>query len=390
MAWLFPAAQGPRCLADEYAGKFETGASAPVTPHLKFLDGLRGIAALYVVIHHSCQASYVGLEMPGGLFFLRWGRAAVTIFIAISGYCLGLPVVRAGFTLRGGTLHFYGKRARRILAPYYVALAAGIAMCVFLLTPAGLRLAWLSNPFIIRAIIAHIFMVHNWSPNLAYMFNGPLWSVATEVQIYLIFPSMVLLWRRWGSIYMLICFFVASHLALYLSGHRGSINYLFVFALGAYAAERSLDERHLRALKITFYICLIGFLALPDVKEVYQDLIVGVGISCMMTLCARSNFWPRAVLSLRLFTWLGGFSYSIYLIHAVIQTIYLDTRIGLLPRFPPGPLRLLFMCFGLTPIILGLSYLFHLAVERPFMTVHKPRALCKVPEVSLQGDPRIQ
>jgi peptidoglycan/LPS O-acetylase OafA/YrhL len=101
----------------EYAGKFETGAPAPAVPHLQFLDGLRGLAALYVVIHHSSQASYVGLVFPKQLFFLGWGRAAVTTFIAISGYCLALPVVRAGITLKGGALHFYGKRARAFSFP---------------------------------------------------------------------------------------------------------------------------------------------------------------------------------------------------------------------------------------------------------------------------------
>ena len=157
-----------------YAGKFETGAVAPAVPHLKFLDGLRGIAALYVVLHHSYQASYMGIHAPTGFFFFRWGRAAVTIFIAISGYCLGLPVVRSGLLLKGGTLHFYKKRARRILTPYYVALAMGVASDAFLLTPAGHRLSWLSTPLTKNAILAHLFLVQNWSEILALQFNGPL------------------------------------------------------------------------------------------------------------------------------------------------------------------------------------------------------------------------
>jgi peptidoglycan/LPS O-acetylase OafA/YrhL len=260
-----------------------------------------------------------------------------------------------------------------------VALAMGVAVCVFLLISPGFRLAWLFSPFIKRALIAHLFMVHNWSPDLAFMFNGPLWSVAVEVQIYIFFPIMVIVWKRFGAIAMLTGSFIFSHAVLYLSGHRGTANYMFVFALGAYAAELSFDRHKLLGFKLLGFrlallACLIAFLALPNLKDVYADFIVGVGASCLMVLCARSHTWPRSFLSLPFLTWLGTFSYSIYLVHGVIQTIYLDTAITPLPRFGLGASRLLFMCFGLTPIILVLSYIFHWAVERPFMTVHKVRS----------------
>jgi peptidoglycan/LPS O-acetylase OafA/YrhL len=366
-------------VGSEYAGKFETGAAAPVVPHLRFIDGMRGLAALYVVLHHSAQFAFPTGSSSKALFFFRWGRAAVTVFIAISGYCLALPVVRSHLTLKGGAWHFFKKRARRILTPYYVALAMGIAFCVFFLTPAGIRLRYIANPLIAKAIITHLLLVQNWSTEVAYMFNGPLWSVATEVQIYLFFPLIVLVWRRFGTIWMLAGTFVVSHLALFLSGHRGSANYLFIFALGAWAAERSeckLDKRDLLVMKSAFWVSAIAFLVFPNVKEVYSDLIVGVGVSCLMVLCARTTFWPRSVLSFRPFAWLGGFSYSIYLVHNVIQQVYFDTPIRITSIRTGVPLFLL-LCFGLTPIVLGLSYVFHLAIERPFMTVHKVRGKAK-------------
>ena len=362
---------GVPSVAGEYAGKFETGAAAPAVPHLRFLDGLRGVAALYVVIHHSFQFSYNLAEFPRAFVLLRWGQAAVAVFIAISGYCLALPVVRSNLTLKGGALHFYKKRARRILVPYYTALAMGVILGTFT-TPAGHRLGFLSVPLIRNALLAHLFLYENWAWAYSFMFNGPLWSVAMEAQIYLLFPLIVLAWRRFGIAWVLGVTFVVSHLLFFLLKHLGPANYLFLFVLGAWAAKLGLERRGLTALKATFFLCVAVFLAFPYMKDVYADLFVGVGISCLMAVCARTNFWVRPLLSLGLFTWLGSFSYSIYLIHNVIQHLYLDTALRL-RAVPPGRPLFLFMCFVLTPVILGLAYVFHLLIERPFMTVHKVR-----------------
>jgi peptidoglycan/LPS O-acetylase OafA/YrhL len=353
--------------ATAYAGKFETGAISPAVQHLEFLDGLRGVAALYILLHHSCRLAFLTIATPKAFFFFGWGHAVVTIFIAISGYCLSLPVVRSGLTLKGGALHFYRKRARRILTPYYASLAMGIMMFAFLTAP-GHRLSIFTDSLNRKAIIAHLFMVHNWLPDVMFTINGPLWSVAMEMQIYMLFPLIVLGWKRFGTIWMLASTFLLSHLVFFLSGHRGPANYLFIFVLGAWAANLSPGKRNMVYLKSMFYICMIAFLALPDIKDVYSDLLVGVGVSCMMAVCAQTTlFWPRSVLSLRFFTWLGGFSYSIYLIHSVLQSIYLR-----MPWIPAG-FPLLFFLLGIIPIILGVSYLFHMTIERPFMTVHTPR-----------------
>src|SRR5690349_12313140 len=59
-------------------------------PRLPYLDGLRAIAALYVVIHHLALHTHsitLYQSIPGlGLF--AYGRLAVVLFIVLSGYCL--------------------------------------------------------------------------------------------------------------------------------------------------------------------------------------------------------------------------------------------------------------------------------------------------------------
>src|ERR1041385_1529951 len=73
--------------------------------HLAYLDGLRGLAALYIVLYHA-QSMLSGLpsKVDLGLSVITLGRFSVTIFIVLSGYCLMLPVASSHTQqLKGGT-----------------------------------------------------------------------------------------------------------------------------------------------------------------------------------------------------------------------------------------------------------------------------------------------
>src|SRR4051812_10624228 len=97
----------------------------PRAERFDFLDGLRGLAALYVVLHHASQdvpAPMLRGWAAAARFLLRHGHFAVAVFIVLSGYCLMRPVARdASRQIRGGTLAYLRRRAWRILPPYYAA-----------------------------------------------------------------------------------------------------------------------------------------------------------------------------------------------------------------------------------------------------------------------------
>ena len=113
--------------------KIDTTAGVRPRLRLDFLDGLRGLAALYVLLYHaSLRAGVLAAAAPAQpvakaisvLHFclLGYGHLAVAVFIVLSGYCLMLPVARTeGAVLPGGALAFIQRRARRILPPYYAA-----------------------------------------------------------------------------------------------------------------------------------------------------------------------------------------------------------------------------------------------------------------------------
>ena len=107
---------------------------APSRVRLDYLDGVRGLAALFVVFHHAhAELEYRYPDTLRKLLhatkFLSWGHFSVATFIVLSGYCLMLPVAKsADGTLRGGFLDYISRRARRILPPYYITLALALAM----------------------------------------------------------------------------------------------------------------------------------------------------------------------------------------------------------------------------------------------------------------------
>ncbi|MEO7717266.1 MAG: acyltransferase, partial [Capsulimonas sp.] len=172
--------------------------NSPPTPQhrLDFLDGLRALAAVFVVLSHLWVTQFGMLAHQGALgLWMNWiiySHFAVDVFIVLSGYCLILPVARAG-ELRGGALDFFRRRARRILPPCYAALT--LAAAIYALTH-------LHKPFPWVALLGNLLLVQDavqrWN-----MFDSPLWSVAVEWRIYFLFPAIVWLLKRHGRIAVL-------------------------------------------------------------------------------------------------------------------------------------------------------------------------------------------
>src|SRR5882724_8311244 len=158
---------------------------------LAYLDGLRASAALYVVLFHAVIGFAVQLSGPFKVLRLvfGFGHEAVAIFIVLSGYCLMLPVARsANAELRSGFWGYLGRRAFRILPPYFAALVFSVLLIVVVpvLRHGGSGTIWDDSlPGVgLGPIASHLLLVHNWFPAWAYQINGPRWSVASEWQIY--------------------------------------------------------------------------------------------------------------------------------------------------------------------------------------------------------------
>ena len=103
------------------------------------LDGIRGLAALFVVVNHVFLRAFPGYPVDHAPFWAAWfiyGRFAVVVFIALSGFSLALSPARNGWRL-DGILNFARRRAQRILPAYWAALAFSLAVAWLVIPQPG-------------------------------------------------------------------------------------------------------------------------------------------------------------------------------------------------------------------------------------------------------------
>ncbi len=356
--------------------------------HLAFLDGLRGLAAFYVVLHHAWQFGIAwaapGLLPQWWLSATRWlafGRVGVSVFIVLSGYCLMLPVARSG-VLRGGARQFFARRARRILPPYYAAL--GLSLALIALFPAAFQAVFFRRAFAPDVLVPHLLLLHNFSAQAVDKIDPPLWSVAPEWQIYFFFPFLLLpVWRRFGTASLVL---VAGALGIVFAGLSGpsALHYLALFAFGMAATTVSVRPKTLHTLApavLLFAILGVAFhkplhhltSAHPFLQGLWvQDYVSGAGAACLLIVlaAASANSPARRFLQARSLVALGGFSYSLYLTHYPL--LWLVNSMAQAHGFGARVSALVLGAVGI-PLSLGLAYGFHLAFERPFMGRSAPR-----------------
>jgi peptidoglycan/LPS O-acetylase OafA/YrhL len=354
--------------------------------HLDFLDGIRACAALTVMTTHALHflplPSGVESSVIAALSFTA--RIAVDIFILLSGFCLMLPIIRDDGILKGGKRQFFIRRIRRILPPYYAALALSLLLIWTLIGHKTGTLWDISFPVTKRAILAHILLLQNIYDSSKI--NGVFWSIAVESQIYLCFPAFILLTRRIGAKKSVGLALVLSYLATFLIQHTRfyglTIQYWGLFALGTLGAaicfgkdtEWSVVRQRTFWGPLTFVLglmlfCLWTWFSCHNKSDTYHifDYLTGCWGMCLLvnaTCCTGSR--SRAIFEKKPLVFIGAFSYSLYLIHFPVQQCFWQYVIRPL-HFDNTKTIFLLVTAG-SMVAIGVAYLFHLAFERPFMS----------------------
>lgn len=388
--------------------------SQPVS-HLRYLEGLRGLAAIVVTLQHIFYHTAGGAALSGWqanvaavLSWLFPGRAAVSVFIVLSGYLLMRPVMRQGTgQIPDGTGSYLRRRGRRILPPYYAALTISIAlMAAIPLLRQPISNEWADavrpgTPLGTKNILAHLLLVHNLSYKWASRIDPPMWTIATEWQIYFLFPLILLpVWRRLGSGGSIVVG-LALGLGLFFvtgRGHAAAPWFLGLFAFGNAAAAReargkfTVRERRifgwLAAICFAIYAvitfqCAFGMLRCLTVEGLnglwpYNwefDLLTGIAAASFLVFAAASKAsgQPHRLVKWLSSRWLvrtGVASYTLYLIHDPILAV---VKLGL-NRVALGPWEQFAAMLFLGGSIVGVAtYFFHIVFERPFMNAARVR-----------------
>lgn len=168
------------------------------------IDVLRGFAAISVVVYHVVEHfSWTDFAVSGPLVWFRIGWMGVDLFFVISGFVISLSAfalidkrdASLGGSPGGRGFHrdFVERRLRRIVPLHY------LTCLVFLIFAAPTLLA---SGAVTRNILSHLGFYHNLNTDWAGAINGPNWSVAVEVQFYLLILVLAPVLRtcRWWLI----------------------------------------------------------------------------------------------------------------------------------------------------------------------------------------------
>jgi peptidoglycan/LPS O-acetylase OafA/YrhL len=346
---------------------------------LSGLDGVRGLAALFVVVNHIFERTFPGYPVDRAPFWAGWfiyGRFAVVVFIVLSGFSLALSPARHGWRL-DSCRRFAARRARRILPAYLAALAFSLAVAWLLVPPPGQGAPDAKSVVVNGLLVQNI--VRAPSPNRSF------WSMAVEAQLYLVFPLLLLLVRRVGAVVMVgTVVLVVATVGIASSDDRGLHAFVIqsppdlaaLFALGVMAAGIVGASRARQAWPWAWLALAAAAPVLATIwwrgsvwtidHLLWIDLALGPAIACLLAALATGRPAPLLrVLDSGPIRKLGLSSYSLYLIHGpIVVVVY---RRFVLDRFHHGPLAFLVMVAVVVPVTIAFARIFAWLFEQPFL-----------------------
>jgi len=362
---------------------------------LNAIDGLRGLAALAVLVYHARSALWVGigatyrehgltLNLNAWLGYLtapfNFGGLGVTLFFVLSGYCIHRRGARNLATTKPRDFdlaQFASRRFWRIFPTYVCALLFTALIDYWLQAMSGRSVPNQDN-----SVSTFVFSLLTLQGYAAPSFgsNGVFWTLAMEIHLYAVYPLLYALSSRFGPARVLALTFFISLLytvceimfgfesLLANRSARGPIflPYWFTWTMGFYLAEVEAGRCRDAGDKAWF---LASIVALP----------IGVYLSLMNNYLLAEIFWSiifASLLRTSLSPWgeriwgartggffaaIGVFSYSLYAVHAPLLLIF--HRL-ISPDDPNYKYETLWMTLAGVAVSLIFAYVFFQLVER--------------------------
>lgn len=351
----------------------------PYKIDFKILDGLRGIAAIYVVFNHARGNLFIGgvkyaqlknvaeWNLYEKVYFslLRLtslGREFVILFFILSGFSIAYSLSKSKSRKK-----FYLRRIIRIYPPYIFALAWAYFVFLFLqnfstqVLPSGSKSVFSS----LRSTLLNLFYVDNGSLIIQF------WSLKYEVIFYILIPFLIL--RK--NLY-LICSLIIAIISVFINWHGLSgnnilseyfLDYNFYFATGVFCFyHNGIAHYFIFKNKISFFIVsLTLFLIMVVFKFLtnYDQDKVTFFIASLFSVILLFNFLYHGIKS-RILMFLGNISYTIYITHfaSLMLLVGIFLKIGIIDSAEIQ--NKYFWILGV-PFSVLLSYFFYLLIEKP-------------------------
>ena len=377
----------------------EDARRAPDTRHVDTCDGLRALAILVIGWFHIWQQSWLfpDFTLFGQRYSLdplvRSGYIWVDAMILISGFCLYLPWARAreeGSALPE-TADFYARRLMRIEPSYLLTLA--VMSAVALATG-----AYSGGGAFARDLLSHLTYTHTffYESYYATRLGGTLWTLAIEMQLYLLFPLLTRAFMRLPA--TTLAAMVGFSLAFrgFVAANFEDVSMLFnqlpayldTFALGMGAAALHVRlSKARRGPAVRVFCSLLSLLIFAllwrvakrqascggveaiRLGQMANRLTIGLLVSALLLTTANAGLLMRRLLSNPLTRFVSSVSMQFYIWHQTLAVWLVQARVipsqSMTPNYDgelPWQLAYTAACFlG----ALALSALLTFGFERP-------------------------
>jgi peptidoglycan/LPS O-acetylase OafA/YrhL len=300
--------------------------TATASTRLDFIDGLRGLAILLVILRHYYFAVNTG-GWPRWADAMQLGYLGVHLFLILSGFCIAWAYVGPSartFDWRD----FFKRRAARILPAYYVALTISIILAL----PMPIDVLFWQT-------LSHITMTHNFFAKTVLALNSPFWSLALECQLYIVFPMLLFGYKKFGLALTLVLTFCIQMIYRFFIAWNFGTDYdlltfvlpwsvagrILEFGLGMWAAcliGRYSNTALSRAgQKLTWILSILFFIGAFVIRPKLggtapvTDLLWSLSFFCLLHAASVPGSILNRLCSWRPIVWLGVMSYSVYLVH---------------------------------------------------------------------------
>ena len=364
-----------------------------VKQNLNILDSLRGIASIYVVIHHARwllwegyndgfkthQASYNLTNEILMYFFglFQFGHQAVLFFFVLSGFVIHWSVSKRIDKDGKFDIAFYLiRRFKRIYPPLIVAI-----IFTFLFDKIGLLshlpVYFSHTPYqSINQNIHPVLDLRTLFGNLAFVqtvytpvwgTNGALWSLMYEWWFYILYIPVCWLFRKnkiLTSIFLLIIWifnveFGSSPLLLQMV-----LNYFIAWYMGMLLADFLRYKSVNIVTLIAYLVAIFSISIFRYYNGIGKDMAFAVAIVILLYIILTTNKFNY----LSIFQKLGGFSYTLYVVHLPLICLLS----GYVMHINGGklPIHAGYIICGII-IAIPFAWMLHYIAERPFVTKHK-------------------
>lgn len=296
-----------------------------------YLTILRGIAALWVGLHHAFL-SLENLDIKRLNFFSMFimkGWLAVDLFFIMSGFILAYTYQdkMKSLSFHSAKVFIINRFARIFPAHLFVMLIFGLL--ILIINYAGIPFK-AEKDYTLANFLSQLFLLHGTGIVKPQGWNIVTWSVSSECLAYLAFPLLIIVFSKWiikpTLNFIIILLTMASTVALGWTLNEG---------------QKFMLDHELSAVRIlsefTIGICLCQLYRRLNKSYIYlPGLLLAISGIFVQTLITKDSFYdfvylfyfmaiilflgllPQSSKRIPFFSFFGEVSYSFYLIHSLV------------------------------------------------------------------------